>query len=185
MSETLSLSGSLDQVTIDRVRAYLSALGFLANADNGDMDLLGAIRRYENSIQVQETETFDRNTLGRFPPSDEQIMLLRDTLSAFNHANITNNYSVMQLLASPSFRAGNTAEHLALLFAEYRVNKVNLAPILYINPILSRAAEIEKGRLRLVGSFPSKPMAVKFDLEFEFHESVWQIFSLSVIMVRV
>lgn len=115
-----------------------------------------------------------------FVPTTEELMLVRDALSAFNHANITNNYSVMHALGSSSFRDRYVGERLAQLFAVYRVNKVNLAPVLYLSPALTRPAVIENGRLRLEGSFPSKPMKTKFDLTFEISEGLWKLCGISV-----
>lgn len=112
--------------------------------------------------------------------SAEHIVLIRDTLSAFNQANITNNYSVMYALASPSFRVSNKPERLSQLFAVYRVTKVDLAPILYLEPILAHPPVIEDRRLRLVGSFPPKPVEVTFDLTFERSGGVWRLFGIAV-----
>jgi hypothetical protein len=115
-----------------------------------------------------------------FVPTTEELMLVRDALSAFNHANITNNYSVMHAMGSSSFRGRYFGERLSQLFAVYRVNKVNLAPVLYLSPALTRPAVIENGRLRLEGSFPSKPMKTKFDLTFEISEGLWKLCGISV-----
>jgi hypothetical protein len=107
-------------------------------------------------------------------------MLIRDALTAFNQANLTSNYSVIQALGSVNFRTANSPERLSQLFAVYRTNKVNLAPILYLNPTLLRPAALENGRLKLAGSFPSNPMTVNFDLTFEPSEGQWKLFGISV-----
>lgn len=114
------------------------------------------------------------------PSADVQIMLVRDSLTAFNHANLTNDYGVMQALASANFRAANDPEKLSKTFAIYRTNKVNISPILFLNPVLSRRPTIEGGRLRISGYFPSNPMVVNFDLTFEPSEGQWKLFGISV-----
>lgn len=60
-----SMSGPLDQVTLERVRTRLRALGLLANADDSENGFVEAIRRYQNVIKLQETGNLDRDTLGR------------------------------------------------------------------------------------------------------------------------
>lgn len=114
------------------------------------------------------------------PTPVAQVILIRDALTAFNHANMTGNYSVLRALGSPNFRSANSVERLTQLFAPFRTNSVNLSPTLYLNPALSRQPVIENGRLRLVGSFPSQPMAVNFDLVFEPFEQQWKLFGVAV-----
>lgn len=114
------------------------------------------------------------------PSPVAQLILIRDALTAFNHANVTGNYSVLRALGSANFRAANSADRLTQLFAPFRTNSVNLSPTLYLNPALSRPPFIENGRLRLVGSFPSQPMAVNFDLIFEPSEQQWKLFGVAV-----
>jgi hypothetical protein len=72
---------------------------------------------------------------------------------------------------------------LAKLFVPFRTSLVDISPTLFLNPALSRQPVIENGRLRLVGTFPSKPMAVSFDLLFEQSDLQWKLFGLSVSLV--
>lgn len=60
-----SLSGSLDQSTLERVRQRLRNLNLLANADDSENGLTEAIRRFQTSIRMPETGSLDRDTLGR------------------------------------------------------------------------------------------------------------------------
>jgi hypothetical protein len=117
------------------------------------------------------------------PSSTAQLLLIRNALTAFNHANLTGNYSVLQSLGSRNFQTANPPEKLANLFGPFRTNLVDISPILYINPTLSRQPVIENGRLRLVGAFPSQPMAVNFELLFEQSDLQWKLFGVSVSLV--
>lgn len=56
---------ALDQATLERARARLRGLGFLADADDSDIAFSEALRRFQTSIKVQETGLLDRDTLGR------------------------------------------------------------------------------------------------------------------------
>jgi hypothetical protein len=117
------------------------------------------------------------------PSSVAQLILIRSALTAFNHANLTGNYSVLQALGSQNFRTANPTVKLAKLFVPFRTSLVDISPTLFLNPALSRQPVIENGRLRLVGTFPSKPMAVSFDLLFEQSDLQWKLFGLSVSLV--
>jgi hypothetical protein len=117
------------------------------------------------------------------PSSVAQLILIRDALTAFNHANLTGNYSVLQALGSQNFRTANPTVKLTKLFAPFRTNFINISPTLFLNPALARQPFIENGRLRLIGTFPSKPMAVNFDLLFEQSDLQWKLFGLSVSLV--
>jgi hypothetical protein len=117
------------------------------------------------------------------PSSVAQLILIRSALTAFNHANLTGNYSVLQALGSQNFRTANPTVKLAKLFVPFRTSLVDISPTLFLNPALSRQPVIENGRLRLVGTFPSQPMAVSFDLLFEQSDLQWKLFGLSVSLV--
>jgi hypothetical protein len=117
------------------------------------------------------------------PSSVAQLILIRSALTAFNHANLTGNYSVLQALGSQNFRTANPTVKLAKLFVPFRTSLVDISPTLFLNPALSRQPVIEHGRLRLVGTFPSQPMAVSFDLLFEQSDLQWKLFGLSVSLV--
>jgi hypothetical protein len=117
------------------------------------------------------------------PSSVAQLILIRSALTAFNHANLTGNYSVLQALGSQNFRTANPTVKLAKLFVPFRTSLVDISPTLFLNPALSRQPVIENSRLRLVGTFPSQPMVVSFDLLFEQSDLQWKLFGLSVSLV--
>ena len=134
---------------------------------------------------TQPSSTAGRNQAApmAIPTPVAQLILIRSSLTAFNHANITGNYSVLQALGSQNFRTANSPEKLAKLFLPFRTNLVDISPILFLNPDLSRQPVIENGRLRLVGTFPSQPMAVSFELLFEQSKLQWKLFGVSVSLV--
>src|SRR5262245_41295194 len=117
------------------------------------------------------------------PPWDNaaQLMLIRNALTLVNHANLTGNYTVLRDLAGEDFRRRQTAADLAATFANLRKQKLDLSPILVIDPQLTRPpSEIAPGRLQLVGQFPTRPQAVQFALGFVRVDGGWMIDDISL-----
>jgi hypothetical protein len=114
------------------------------------------------------------------PSSEAQVIMIRSALLALSQANQTNNYSVLNALGSPNFQSANPAARLSEAFAPFRTNRIDLAPVSFINPRFTTKPVIENGRLRLVGLFPTAPMRVDYDLTFEPAGGQWRLFGLSV-----
>ncbi len=108
-------------------------------------------------------------------------MLIRSAIIALNQANITGNYTVLQDLGSPSFRASNNSARLAQIFANLRQRNLDLSPILFFTPKLVQPPQINaNGILRLVGYFPTSPEHVNFDLYFQMVGGDWRIFGIGL-----
>jgi hypothetical protein len=114
------------------------------------------------------------------PPPEAMVILIRSSVVALSHANLTNNYSVLTSLGSANFRTANPPARLAQIFAPFRTNNIDMNPVVYVTPQLTQQPVIENGRLRLKGFFPTQPMQVNFDLGFEPTSGVWKLFGLSV-----
>ena len=71
-----------------------------------------------------------------------QLMLIRNTITLINHGNLTGNYTVVRDLASEDFRRRNSAAELAATFANLRQQKLDLSPILVIDPQLAEPPPI-------------------------------------------
>ncbi len=108
-------------------------------------------------------------------------LLIRSTIVAVNHANITGNYSVLRDLSAPAFQQVNNPARLAELFAGLRKRNLDLAPTLLFDPKLIRPPAIQKnGLLRLSGFFDTRPERVVFDFQFQRIGATWRLFGLSV-----
>jgi hypothetical protein len=108
-------------------------------------------------------------------------MMIRSSIIALNQANQTGNYTVLQDLAAPAFRATNDSARLAQIFAPLRQRNLDLSPILFFTPKLSRDPHFTpQGVLRLTGFFPTAPERVNFDLYFQSVEDEWRIFGIGV-----
>ena len=117
------------------------------------------------------------------PPLDlaAQVMLIRNTITLINHGNLSGNYTVVRDLASEDFRRRNSAAELAATFANIRQQKLDLSPILVIDPQLAEPPrEIAPGRLQMIGQFPTRPQAVQFALVFQRVAAGWMIDEISL-----
>jgi hypothetical protein len=112
------------------------------------------------------------------PPA--QLMLVRNALTLLNHGNLTGNYTVLRDLASPRFRQRNSAADLSGTFANLRLQKLDLSPILVIPPQFNQPPQIVGDRLQMVGLFPTRPQAVQFALAFQQVEGGWMIDEISL-----
>jgi len=118
-------------------------------------------------VGPQGTQVLDTNQL---------VILIRSTLLAVNHANLTGNYSVLRDLGTPGFQQSNTAATLAEIFKDLRDRNLDLGPIALIDAKLRKEPSVDaKGRLRLTGFFPSRPEQVNFDLNFYYRNGRWRL----------
>lgn len=115
------------------------------------------------------------------PTPNQLRILIRSTIVALDHANGTGNYTVLRDLGAPGFQRANSSARLAELFAPLRQQKINLGPVLLIEPKLVKPPSLnEQGHLRVTGFFPSNPLQVQFDLAYERVEDNWSLFGVAV-----
>jgi hypothetical protein len=115
------------------------------------------------------------------PSADALIVLIRSTLMALNHANLTGNYSVLRDLSSPAFQASNSDADLAMIFTSLRGQRLDFSAIVTITPQLTKGPEITpQGLLHLGGSFATQPMPVNFEMLFQQVGGSWRLFGISV-----
>ena len=108
-------------------------------------------------------------------------LLIRSTLMALNHANLSGNYSVLRDLGAPAFQRFNSSAALAEKFNGLRKSKVDLTAIFYFNPNLSQQPALQDGRfLRLTGHIPTQPYQIDFDLAYQNAEGRWQLVAITV-----
>lgn len=108
------------------------------------------------------------------------IILIKSALLALDQANKTGNYTVLRDLGSLNFQA-NTAARLAEIFAQHRVQQIDMAGIIMLEPQLTLLPQIEpNGMLHIKGFFPSVPRQLEFELMWEPVNRHWRLFGLSV-----
>lgn len=115
----------------------------------------------------------------QIPQAAGLITLIKGSLVALNQANQTGNYTVLHALGSDGLRASATPQSLAQSFLGFRQRNVDLSPVIFLDPQLARQPAIEGGRLHLVGSFPTQPMRITFDIWFEPSQGQWKFVQLN------
>ena len=109
------------------------------------------------------------------------LTLVRSTILALHHANITGNYTVLRDLGAPAFQNANTAARLAEIFADLRGRNFDLSGVSVLEPQLSLLPQIEaNGMMRMAGVFPSVPLQVNFELMFAPVDNRWKLFGVSL-----
>lgn len=121
----------------------------------------------------------------QLPPPEALIVMIRSSLVALSHANLTNNYEVLSQLGSTGFRKANPPLQLAAAFKSFRDNRIDMNPVVFVTPQLTHQPAIQNGRLRLIGIFPTQPMQVRYDLQFEPEGGIWKLFGMNVALDRV
>ena len=109
-------------------------------------------------------------------------LLIKNALISVNQGNLTGNYTVLRDLASPGFRGRNSASDLGTIFANLRQQKIDLSPIVLLDPVITQSKfDKEQNQLRLAGYFPSQPVQIKFDLVFQMaNPGGWMIHGVSI-----
>jgi hypothetical protein len=112
------------------------------------------------------------------------LVLVKSTLIAVNHGNISGNYAVLRELGSERFQQTNTPADLAASFAELRRNKLDLSPILVTDPQLTKPpAQDQEGRLHLEGYCPLLHNTIRFHLVYQTLPHGWLIDQISIAIV--
>lgn len=115
------------------------------------------------------------------PDAQRAEFMVKTTIVALNHANLTGNYTVLRDLGSPRFRNINNAARLAGVFTPLRERGINLSPVVVFEPVLTEPVSSDgQGRLKLVGYFPTRPLRVVFDLAYEPIQNRWLISDIAV-----
>lgn len=108
-------------------------------------------------------------------------IMIRRTLHAFNHANLTNNYTVFHALAAPGFRRVNSPAQLSKTFAKLRARTPDITGLLGLQPKLSRyPARDKQGRLHLMGQIASKTQTLAFRLVYAPTKRGFALFAITV-----
>jgi hypothetical protein len=108
--------------------------------------------------------------------------MVKNAITALNHANLTGNYTVLRDLGGEEFRRRNSAADLAQAFAPHRERRYDLSPILCLPPQFAQPPQVEGDRLTLVGTFATQPEAVKFVVAYQRDAGGWGLDAISVAM---
>lgn len=115
------------------------------------------------------------------PPAEDLLVMIRSSLLALHHANLTGNYTVLRDLGAPGFQSVNSAARLSDIFRAFRSEGIDLTKCVLVTPQLAQPPGIDsKGRLRLKGLIEISPTAVYFDLLYARVGDTWRLFGISV-----
>jgi hypothetical protein len=116
------------------------------------------------------------------PDAYQLSVLIYGSLTALDQANATGDYTVLRLLAAPSFQYLNTPADLAATFAKYRRAHMSLASIVLFQPTLVEAPRIgDDDLLRLKGFFATQPLRIGFELAYQYVEGAWRLIAISIV----
>lgn len=94
------------------------------------------------------------------------LILVKNALLAVNQGNLTGNYTVLRDLASPGFREKNSAADLSAIFQNIRQQKVDMSPIVTLDPVMSNPRVTADGQIELEGYFEAQQTRINFQLIF-------------------
>ncbi len=115
------------------------------------------------------------------PSAVALIKMVRMTMVAVHHANITGNYSVLRDLGTPSFAKANNAARLADIFRRWRRPDRNLDPVMVLKPVwLVNPIVDRRGVLSLKGYFRTTPLRVRFIMRFKPIAGRWRLEAISL-----
>lgn len=114
------------------------------------------------------------------PRPEALLAMLRTALIALDHANKTNNYSVLRDLGGRELQA-LSASQLSDTFASLRTARLDLSPVAIVTPQLTEPPAItSQSLLNLVGLFPTQPLQIRFQIVFQPVDGRWRLFGLTV-----
>jgi hypothetical protein len=177
------------KMTFSKHETWLIAMLFLT------MNVLAIAQPITNQPAASQTTT--SNVSAATPPAKESpakpaavspsistgqaIYLVRSTLMMLNDANRSGNYTVLRDLAAPEFQRKNSAADLAESFLDLRRRKFDFFVVSFASPQFSPDPSVDSsGKVRLTGSFPTRPLQIRFDLTFESVDGQWKLFAISV-----
>lgn len=107
-------------------------------------------------------------------------------MAAIDHANRSGNYSVLRDLGAPGFQINNDAARLGQIFAGIRAQDIDLSNTLLLAPSYrAPPAIVSPGVMRLQGSFGLRPIAIGFDLYYQWVNGRWKLYGVSITPIKL
>ncbi|MXO83194.1 hypothetical protein GRI35_07410 [Altererythrobacter aestiaquae] len=115
------------------------------------------------------------------PSQLELSKMIWSTIAAVDHANRSGNYSVLRDISSQGFQIQNNAARLAEIFAGIRNSQIDLSNAFLVPPTYTRAPEvIQDGVFRVQGIFQLRPIAIGFDMYFQWEQGKWKLAGIDI-----
>lgn len=118
----------------------------------------------------------------KVPTAPAVLAMVRSTLIAVDQGNKTGNYTVVRDLGSPDFRDANTPAKLGLVFANLTEQRVDMLPVLVVEPLYREAPRLTARRMLYVaGTFNIQPRRISFELLFDVWKGEWRLYGVSIV----
>ena len=115
------------------------------------------------------------------PSELELAKLVWSTMAMVDHANRSGNYSVLRDTSATGFQIQNDPARLGEIFAPIRAMRVDLSNALIVAPVYTGGpALLQADMFRVQGYFPLRPTPIFFDFYFQWEQSRWKLFGISV-----
>lgn len=119
------------------------------------------------------------------PTAERLLIMIRSTIAALHHANVTEDYSVLHALMAPELRASVSVERLHQAFSNLRELGIDLSPVMILTPEITKAPEIgSNGELSVAGKFATPPYQAIFSMQFAAIDGRWRLSNLEVSIVN-
>lgn len=145
--------------------------------------LLGAVIVATPQLAAAQNDD-PRLTANPTLPVPDQLQLTRmiwSTMAAIHHANVSGNYSVLRDIGAPGFQVQNSAAQLAEVFRGIREQRIDLSNTLLLGPTFTaQPTMVSNDVLRLQGLFGLRPVAVQFDLFYQWSNGDWRLYGVSL-----
>ncbi len=120
------------------------------------------------------------------PDALELSKLIWSTMASIDHANRSGNYSVLRDLSAPGFQVNNDATRLGEIFSTIRNQNIDLSNTLLLAPSYTGAPQlVAPDVMRVRGGFGLRPIAIAFDLYFQWSSGRWKLYGVSIVPVSL
>ena len=115
------------------------------------------------------------------PRADILEVMVKSALMTFNDANLTGNYGLLNERMHVEFRQQAPPDRLASIFAAFRSNKIDIAPLLAHKLVYEEPPTIDpNGLLVAKGYLETRPWRTSFDLAWRRAGDLWWLWRINV-----
>ena len=115
------------------------------------------------------------------PSQLELSKMIWSTIAAVDHANRSGNYSVLRDISSQGFQINKNAATLAEIFGGLRKSNIDLSDAFLVPPTYYEAPRvIQADVFQVKGVFQLRPMAIGFDMYFQWEQGKWKLFGIDI-----
>lgn len=110
---------------------------------------------------------------------------IRETLLLVQRCNQSGDYTPLYNQLTPTLRQKTTPAQIGQALAGFRNNKIDLSPVSRLVPSFAGdSRQDSRGVKHLAGSFPTKPLSVRFMIDYNKSGQSWQISNFNLDTTR-